>query len=126
MIGCACRLVGALAGQVFTRATARAVKQQLAPPRTPPSSQENGTYSSYAARNAPAGQPAPPQLIRPSIPSVPLDGSAPPYVATPTVGASRTAISVGPGPLPDGYSNGSAADSEKGSSYAQSTSKEEQ
>ncbi len=95
-------------GQVFSRAAARAVKQQLAPPRGPPTADDNAAYSSYTTRNT-AGQPQVAPQISPSIPQVPLDGSSPAYVATPTVGASRTSISVGPGPIPDaesGYDNG--------------------
>ena len=115
---CCRRLVSSLVGQVFSRAAARAVKQQLATPRALPPV-EDGSYSSYSVRNT-AGQPqsVPPQLVRPSIPQVLLDGSSPAYVSTPTVGASRTSISVGPGPIPDGdgYGNGSENGLQRGPS----------
>lgn len=106
------RLVGALAGQVFSRAAARAVKQQLAPPR-PPIKEDTRPYSSYSTRNvsmpAAAPQRAGVGVDQVSIPQVSLEGAG--YSATPEVGASRTAISIGPGPLPDdapsSYQNGS-------------------
>lgn len=64
---------------------------------------------------APAPQRAGVGVDQVSIPQVSLEGAG--YSATPEVGASRTAISIGPGPLPDdapsSYQNGSGNGSRK-------------
>ena len=104
--------MGTLVGQVFARAAARAVKQQLAPPRSI-SSDDTRPYSSYSTRNKVASaavvQRAGVGIDQATIPQVSLDG--PVYSATPEVGANRTSITVGPGPLPEPdtaiYQNGS-------------------